>query len=69
MTSMEDRIVSLETSVALSDRTVEKLSEAVMEQQKLIDTLERKVETLAARLRAMDVTSDSGEGTTILPPR
>ena len=69
MTSMEDRIVSLETSVALSDRTVEKLSEAVMEQQKLIDILERKVETLAAQLRAMDVTSDSGEGTTILPPR
>jgi SlyX protein len=59
--SQEERIISLETTVALQDRAIEKLNEAVTEQQRLIDKLEAGVAALAERMRITSEPVSEGE--------
>ncbi|MUM77255.1 SlyX protein [Pseudodesulfovibrio sp. F-1] len=64
---METRIERLESLVALQDQTIEKLSDAVFDQQRQLTDLTRQVERMAGKLREMDdVLSQSGPAD--LPP-
>ncbi len=57
---MEDRIIRLEETLALQDRTIEQLSEALGEQQIEISALTRQLQVLAARFNDFGATQDSG---------
>lgn len=50
---MEDRIIRLEETVALQDKTIEDLSDVIAAQQKQIDRLERTQKSIATKLHAM----------------
>lgn len=50
---MEDRIIRLEETVALQEKTMEELSDVIAGQQKQIDTLERMLRSVATKLHAM----------------
>lgn len=65
---MEDRIERLENLVALQDRTIEKLSDSIFEQQQQIDGLQKVIERLAGKLREMDANMDQGIGPEAPPP-
>ncbi|WP_319582952.1 SlyX family protein [uncultured Pseudodesulfovibrio sp.] len=64
---MDDRIERLESLVALQDRTMEKLSDQIFDQQKQIEDLMRLVERLAKKIRALDEEID-GSGPPDVPP-
>lgn len=51
---MEDRVERLENLVTLQDRTIEKLSDTIFEQQQQITDLQRLVERLAGKVRDLD---------------
>ena len=64
-----ERLETLETSVALQDRTVEELSTFIVAQQKQIADLEKKVELLALGLKGRKETlPNSGASEDIPPP-
>lgn len=65
---MEDRIERLENLVTLQDRTIEKLSDAIFEQQQQIDDLQRLMERMAGKLRELDDAMDQGGGQDAPPP-
>lgn len=65
---MEDRIERLENLVSLQDRTIEKLSDAIFEQQQQLTNLEKLVERLAGKLREIDDSLDQGGGLDVPPP-
>lgn len=65
---MEERIERLESLVALQDRTIEKLSDALFEQQQLVADLQKAFERLAGKVREMDATMDQGRGPEAPPP-
>jgi SlyX protein len=59
--NMETRIERLESLVALQDQTIEKLSDAIFDQQRHLADLTRQVERLAGKLREVDdVLNQSG---------
>ncbi|WP_316899219.1 SlyX family protein [Pseudodesulfovibrio indicus] len=65
---MEKRLERLESLVALQDRTIEKLSDQIFEQQKRIDGLERLAERMAGKLRALGEQVDSSGPLDVPPP-
>ncbi|WP_319469367.1 SlyX family protein [uncultured Pseudodesulfovibrio sp.] len=65
---MEERIERLENIVSLQDRTMEKLSDTIFEQQQQITMLEKAMERLAGKLREMDAALDQGAGNDAPPP-
>lgn len=65
---MEERIERLENLVSLQDRTIEKLSDTIYEQQKQIADLEQLMARLAGKLREIDVSLDQGGGQDAPPP-
>lgn len=50
---MEDRIIRLEETVALQDKTIEDLSDVLAAQQKQLDAMERMLQSMATKLHAM----------------
>jgi SlyX protein len=60
--TQEGRLTDLETRIALQDRTIEELSEALREQWDKIDRLTRQVGKLKDRLAAAE-----GDLHTVLP--
>lgn len=64
----DERLEWLETTVALQDRTIEKLNESLIEQQRIMDRLEAGVQALADKLRAFDTPMEEGEAEEPLPP-
>ncbi len=64
----EERLEWLETTVALQDRTIDKLNLGLIEQQRIIDRLETGVEALASRLRTVNPPMEEEEGDEPLPP-
>lgn len=65
---MEDRIERLENLVSLQDRTIEKLSDAIYEQEKEISDLRKIVERLANKVRNMGAVLDESGGSEDVPP-
>ncbi|EGB15151.1 SlyX family protein [Pseudodesulfovibrio mercurii] len=65
---MDDRIERLESLIALQDRTMEKLSDQLFDQQKQIDDLTRLVERLARKVRAMDEEMEHAGPVDVPPP-
>lgn len=65
---MEDRLERLENLVALQDRTIEKLSDTIYEQQQQLNDLHRLMERMAGKLRELDATMDSNGGPEAPPP-
>ncbi|QGY39716.1 SlyX protein [Pseudodesulfovibrio cashew] len=65
---MEERIERLENLVSLQDRTIEKLSDTVYDQQKQITDLRKVVERLAGKLRDIDEALDQSGGVDTPPP-
>lgn len=49
MKVFEDRIVELESRQAFQDDTIQSLNDALVEQQKLIERLQRQLQSLAKR--------------------
>jgi SlyX protein len=66
--NMDDRIERLESMVALQDRTMEKLSDQIFDQQKQIEDLRRLVERLAKKVRALDEEIESSGPADVPPP-
>ncbi len=50
---MEDRIERLENMAALQDDTIKEMNSVIYAQQKQIDQLEKKVNSLGAKLRQL----------------
>ncbi|WP_207260871.1 SlyX family protein [Desulfovibrio sp. Huiquan2017] len=65
---MDDRIERLESLLALQDRTMEKLSDQLFDQQKQIDGLHRLVERLAQKIRALDEEMEHAGPVDVPPP-
>lgn len=65
---MEDRVERLENLVALQDRTIEKLNDAIFEQQQQITDLHKLVGRLAGRVRDLDDALDQAGGHENTPP-
>lgn len=65
---MEKRIERLESLIALQDRTLEKLSDQLFDQQKQIADLNRLVERLAKKIRTLDEEMDSSGPLDVPPP-
>jgi uncharacterized coiled-coil protein SlyX len=58
---MEDRIIELESKVAYHEREIEKLTEALTEQERQVDRLNKTLKALADRLPgAESPTQESG---------
>jgi SlyX protein len=54
MTIPGDRLTTLEISAAEHEKTIEELSTQVVEQWKVIESLQKKVDALAARFLALE---------------
>ncbi len=65
---MEERIERLESVVALQDRTIEKLSDRVFEQQQQIRDREKFVERLVGKIRELDTDMDQSGPLDVPPP-
>ena len=65
---MEDRIIRLEESVALQDRIIEQLSDALAAQQSEIETLTRQVQLLSQRVKTAGDVGDEGPDDNQPPP-
>lgn len=65
---MEDRLERLENLVALQDRTIEKLSDTIHEQQQQITDLKKLVERLAGKVREIDDAMEQGAPQDVPPP-
>lgn len=50
---MEDRIIRLEETVAMQEKTIDDLSDVLAAQQKQLDTMERLLQSVATKLHAM----------------
>lgn len=61
---MEDRIIRLEETVALQDKTIEELSDVIADQQQQIDAIERMLRPMANKLHAL---FDSSSGMDMPP--
>ncbi|MCU7921946.1 MAG: SlyX family protein [Candidatus Thiodiazotropha sp. (ex Dulcina madagascariensis)] len=51
---MDERMIDLESRLAFQEQAIHSLSETVIEQQRLIDTLSRTMEALRERIKALD---------------
>jgi len=66
--TIEERLEWLETTVALQDRTIEKMNQGLIEQQRILNRLEAGMEALAEKLRAVSTPLEEGESDEPLPP-
>lgn len=58
--TMEDRVIRLESDVALNLKVIDDLNDVITDQQKQIDRLERRLDLMAGKLAALDVQSGNG---------
>lgn len=65
---MEDRIERLENLVTLQDRTIEKLNDALFDQQRQIQGLEKLAERLARKVKVLEEALDDSGGLDAPPP-
>ena len=65
---MEKRMERLESLLALQERTMEKLNDQIVDQQRQIGDLTRMVERLARKVRAIDDTLDQSGPADVPPP-
>lgn len=65
---MEDRIERLENLVTLQDRTIEKLNDALFDQQRQIQDLEKLTKRLAGKLKVLENALDESGGLDVPPP-
>ncbi|WP_419785988.1 SlyX family protein [Pseudodesulfovibrio sp.] len=68
MKDLEERVERLESLVSLQDRTIEKLNDAVYEQQQELLDMEKKLERMAGKVREMDEILDRNDGPDAPPP-
>jgi|SaaInlStandDraft_5_1057022.scaffolds.fasta_scaffold14384_2 SlyX protein len=61
-TSLEERVINLEAQIAMQNRTIDELSDALADQWQKVDTLSRQVNKLNDRLAATE-----GDLHTVLP--
>jgi len=66
--NMEERVERLESLVTLQDRTIERLSDAVFEQQQQLQDMEKKLERMAGKVREMDELVGQNAGPDAPPP-
>lgn len=57
----ENRIIQLESTVAMQERALEKLQESMLAQQRTLDKLEAGLSAMADRLRLLMEPTTSGE--------
>jgi SlyX protein len=65
---MEERVERLESLVALQDRTIEKLSDRLFEQQQQLRGLEKIIERLAGKVRSLDEDMEKSGPRDVPPP-
>ncbi|MBI9078500.1 MAG: SlyX family protein [Pseudodesulfovibrio sp.] len=65
---MEERIERLESLVALQDRTIEKLSDSLFEQQQQIADMENQIKRIGGKIRELDASLDQSGGIDAPPP-
>ncbi len=65
---MENRIERLEAELAMQDHTIEKLHDAIYDQQKKLDSLETQVQTLLSVVKEMKESLSSGDMPRDEPP-
>lgn len=68
MSDMEARLERLESLLSLQDRTIEKLGDALFEQQQQMLEIEKKLDRLAGKVREMDTLMDQGPSQDAPPP-
>jgi len=68
MSDMEARMERLESLLSLQDRTIEKLGDALFEQQQQLLEMEKKLDRLAGKVREMDTMMDQGPSQDAPPP-
>jgi SlyX protein len=66
--NMEERIERLESLVALQDRTIEKLSDSLFEQQQQIADMEKQIRRIGGKIRELDASLDQSGGIDAPPP-
>lgn len=54
---MEDRLVDLETRLAFQEQTLEKLNEVIVDQERRLDVLSKRLQAAEERLRAIPVSN------------
>jgi len=64
----EDRLADIETKMAFQENTIKDLSNTVYNQQKQIDTLNKTLERLIARIRDSSIVSPGGDLKDEKPP-
>lgn len=65
---MEERLERLESLVALQDRTIEKLNDALSDQQQQLLDMENKLSRMAGKIREMDDMLEQGGHENAPPP-
>lgn len=65
---MENRLVAIETKLLFQENLVEDLNEVVYRQQQQLDRLEKQLNDLQARLKAILVSPVAASPDTDLPP-
>lgn len=65
--STEDRIIRLESDVALNLKVIDDLNDVIADQQKQIDRLERRLELISVKLASLDVESTNGMSDEVPP--
>ncbi|SDL57559.1 SlyX protein [Maridesulfovibrio ferrireducens] len=66
---LEDRIETLETSLAMQDRIIEDMNVFIIAQQNQISELEKKIDILAGQMKDLkDIASASGNVEDVPPP-
>jgi SlyX protein len=58
---MNDRITDLESRLAFQEQTIHTLSETLIDQQRSLDAINRTVEALRERLKALEPSPLTGE--------
>ena len=51
---MEERLIELETRIAFQEGTLQELNDVIIEQRAMIEALQREVELLRERMRALN---------------
>ena len=68
MQDSDTRLERLESLFSLQERTIEKLGDALFEQQQQVLDLEKKLERLAGKVREMDSAMDQAPTQDAPPP-
>ncbi|NJB69006.1 SlyX protein [Desulfobaculum xiamenense] len=63
----EDRIIKLESDVALNLKVIDDLNDVIAAQQKQIDMLERRLDLVVSKLASIDMESGGGPADEVPP--